>query len=215
MSTSSPSSPCAHPPPSHPLSIFHVGQRVQVDHPRGPKATIRHIGPLHTHPPTLPFIGLQYDPPTQGKHDGTHAGRAYFHAPPLTGVFVRHERLLPSTTLDAALRNKYEEPAEEGGMEEQKLSLTAVKEGRGGRGGRRRFDVEVQFVGVSDIARKIASSLSTMQFAAVIDAQVAEVGDVQSVSSRIPSQPPTPTHSLTSSHPPYSTCSPLGHVMQA
>ena len=206
MSTSSSVAPSVHPPPSHPLSAFHVGQRVQVDHSRGPKATIRYIGPLHTHPSTLPFIGLQYDPPTLGKHDGTHAGHTYFHAPPHTGVFVRHERLLPAVVFHEALRRKYEEPAEGvGGVEEEKLSLTAVRErgGRGGRGGRRReFEVEVQFVGVGDIARKIASGLSSMQFAAVIDAQVAEAGDVQAITAKIPSQRSTPTAPSQHTSPP-------------
>ena len=181
------------PPPSFPLSAFHTSQRVQVDHARGPKGTIRYIGPLHTHPPSLPFVGLEYDPPAQGKHDGTHAGRSYFSAPPLTSVFVRHERLLPGRGFDDALKEKYE-AANAVGEDEEKLSLTAVNEGGRGKGGRRQFDVEVQFVGLSSVAKKIASGLSSMQYAAVVDMQVSHAGDARTIATKIPSQLP---HSCT------------------
>ena len=179
--------PPSHPPPSYPLSAFHVGQRVQVDHPRGPKGTIRYIGPLHTHSPSLSFIGLEYDPPTPGKHDGSHAGRRYFSAPPATSLFIRHERLLPGRPFDAALRAKYE--AAQGEETEEKLSLTAVNEGKG-KVGRRQFDVEVQFVGVERIAQKIAHGLPSMQFAGLVDGQVSEAGDAQAIAQKIPSQRP-------------------------
>ena len=191
-SSSSTPSP-AYPPPSLPLSCFHVGQRVQVDDPRGPKASVRFIGPLHTHSASLPFVGLQWDDAGRGKHDGTHAGRVYFTAPPGSASFVRHERLLPGRDFAAAVRDRYaaSASAEEGAggeeKEDHRLYLSAVnEEGRGAVRRRRAFDVEVQFVGAAAASHRIAQQLGLRQDVSLLEAQVSHAGDASAISALVP-----------------------------
>ncbi|KAG8626240.1 hypothetical protein KVT40_005185 [Elsinoe batatas] len=51
----------------------HVGQRLSV---RGELGTIRYIGSIQGKPGT--FIGIEWDLPDRGKHDGSHEGKRYF-----------------------------------------------------------------------------------------------------------------------------------------
>ncbi|CAF90063.1 unnamed protein product, partial [Tetraodon nigroviridis] len=50
-----------------------VGRRVSCD---GERATVRYVGPV---PPTAGvWLGLEWDDPRRGKHDGSHDGVQYF-----------------------------------------------------------------------------------------------------------------------------------------
>ena len=52
---------------------FQVGDRIECDKHRG---TILFIGEV---PPTRgTWLGVEWDDPTRGKHDGTHEGVKYF-----------------------------------------------------------------------------------------------------------------------------------------
>jgi dynactin complex subunit len=52
-----------------------VGQRVAVD---GQHATVAFVGAV---PPTAgEWLGVIWDDPARGKHDGTHEGTRYFDA---------------------------------------------------------------------------------------------------------------------------------------
>ncbi|TWW59166.1 E Tubulin-folding cofactor [Takifugu flavidus] len=50
-----------------------VGRRVACD---GERATVRYVGPI---PPTAGlWLGVEWDHPSRGKHDGSHDGVQYF-----------------------------------------------------------------------------------------------------------------------------------------
>lgn len=65
--------------------MFRVGQRVQVD---DALATVRYIGEI---PNTSGlWLGVEWDAPQRGKHDGFHEGVRYFHCSvPNSGSFIR------------------------------------------------------------------------------------------------------------------------------
>ncbi|CAA9998071.1 unnamed protein product, partial [Nesidiocoris tenuis] len=52
-----------------------VGQRIQVGDSRG---TVMYVGPV---PPTKGiWLGIDWDDPSRGKHDGVYDGQRYFQA---------------------------------------------------------------------------------------------------------------------------------------
>ena len=167
------------PPPSYPLSAFHVDQRVQIDSSRGAKATIRYIGPLHSQSADITYVGLQWDEDGRGKNDGSLAGHRYFTAPPLSASFVRHERLIPAATLLEALRTKYEDHE----SKEDTLYLSALNSDSGGR--QRAFDVEVKFVGLQMVSRQIAKALPSLAHLSVADMQVSGTGPLIQLKERV------------------------------
>jgi tubulin-specific chaperone E len=69
-------------------SIYHVGQRISFDlH----LCTVRYIGPVAG--TQKEWLGVEWDDPTRGKHDGEHQGVKYFsckgfhNAPSLRKVY--------------------------------------------------------------------------------------------------------------------------------
>ncbi|GAC96860.1 hypothetical protein PHSY_004444 [Pseudozyma hubeiensis SY62] len=88
-----------------------VGRRISL----GPhKGTIRYRGPV---PPSAgEWLGVEWDDPTRGKHDGTSAdGTRYFHVRiPGSGSFIRptSSKLSSGCSFLSALRNKYCPPTE-------------------------------------------------------------------------------------------------------
>ncbi|TKY89442.1 hypothetical protein EX895_001973 [Sporisorium graminicola] len=83
-----------------------VGKRISL----GPhKGTIRYRGPVP--PSSGEWLGIEWDEPTRGKHDGTSAdGTRYFHVRiPGSGSFVRptSSKLSSGCCFISALRNKY------------------------------------------------------------------------------------------------------------
>ena len=58
------------------LATFPVGSRLSVG---GLRCTILFAGLLPgTTPKDAPWLGVEWDDPTRGKHDGSHAGVHYF-----------------------------------------------------------------------------------------------------------------------------------------
>ncbi|SJX61462.1 related to PAC2-microtubule effector required for tubulin heterodimer formation [Sporisorium reilianum f. sp. reilianum] len=83
-----------------------VGKRISL----GPhKGTIRYRGPVP--PSNGEWLGIEWDDPTRGKHDGTSAdGTRYFHVRiPGSGSFIRptSSKLSSGCCFLVALRNKY------------------------------------------------------------------------------------------------------------
>ena len=88
-----------------------VGARVLLG--RRAVATVRYVGPVDGQAGT--WVGLEYDEPGRGKHDGSHAGRRYFScspgAGPAAGSLVRLPKFLEAADggrpLADAARERY------------------------------------------------------------------------------------------------------------
>uniref|UniRef100_R4G3X9 Tubulin-specific chaperone E n=1 Tax=Rhodnius prolixus TaxID=13249 RepID=R4G3X9_RHOPR len=80
-----------------------VGDRVQVGNHR---ATVKYVGPV---PPTKGlWLGLDWDDPSRGKHDGQYAGTKYFEARYSTsGSLVRLEKVEVGQTICDAIKERY------------------------------------------------------------------------------------------------------------
>ena len=67
-----------------------LGRRVTVDHN---KATVLYVGPVGA--TKGEWLGVEWDDPARGRHDGTHEGVKYFH-PIRSGSccsFLRHNKV--------------------------------------------------------------------------------------------------------------------------
>lgn len=100
-----------------------VGRRVCCDGERG---TVRYVG---TVPPTAGlWLGVEWDNPDRGKHDGSHDGVRYFTCRhPTGGSFVRPKKADFGIDFLTALKQRYEvEVQEVFGGEEVKISTKTV-----------------------------------------------------------------------------------------
>lgn len=88
---------------------FHVGQRLSFD---SALCTVRFFGPLKGLKGE--WLGIEWDHPTRGKHNGQHQGEQIFtclSSSPTPASFVRPTRKLdPRRTLLEAIRHKYAAP---------------------------------------------------------------------------------------------------------
>ena len=57
----------------HDTSLLAVGSRLQIGRDR---ATVRYVGPIDGQ--AGDWVGLEWDDPTRGKHDGGTGGKQYF-----------------------------------------------------------------------------------------------------------------------------------------
>ncbi|BES88513.1 CAP-Gly domain [Nesidiocoris tenuis] len=80
-----------------------VGQRIQVGDSRG---TVMYVGPV---PPTKGiWLGIDWDDPSRGKHDGVYDGQRYFQARYSTsGSLVRLEKVNLGQTIVEAVKERY------------------------------------------------------------------------------------------------------------
>ncbi|XP_067287764.1 tubulin-specific chaperone E [Pseudorasbora parva] len=100
-----------------------LGRRVSCD---GHRATVRYHGPV---PPTAGvWLGVEWDHPERGKHDGSHEGVRYFSCRhPTGGSFVRPQKVSFGVDYITALRRRYEaEPEDEPDGDELKISSKTV-----------------------------------------------------------------------------------------
>lgn len=98
-------------------STLTVGSRIQVGNDR---ATIRFIGTVQGSKGE--WLGVEWDDPNRGKHDGTHKETKYFQCKhPTSGSFIRYhpEKVKTGTTFMKALKFRYLEEDE----------ITRVREG--------------------------------------------------------------------------------------
>ncbi|TNN27273.1 Tubulin-specific chaperone E [Liparis tanakae] len=85
-----------------------AGRRVSCD---GERATVRYVGPV---PPTAGlWLGVEWDNPERGKHDGSHEGVRYFTCRhPEGGSFVRPAKVSCGVDYLTAVRQVYENQAD-------------------------------------------------------------------------------------------------------
>uniref|UniRef100_A0A7N9AR12 Tubulin-specific chaperone E n=1 Tax=Mastacembelus armatus TaxID=205130 RepID=A0A7N9AR12_9TELE len=95
-----------------------VGRRVSCGEER---ATVRYVGPV---PPTAGlWLGVEWDNPERGKHDGSHEGVQYFACRnPKGGSFVRPAKVSFGVDFLSAVRQVYQINAEEVLSEEISIS---------------------------------------------------------------------------------------------
>uniref|UniRef100_A0A8B9KT67 Tubulin-specific chaperone E n=1 Tax=Astyanax mexicanus TaxID=7994 RepID=A0A8B9KT67_ASTMX len=100
-----------------------VGRRVFCDGERG---TVRYVG---TVPPTTGlWLGVEWDNPDRGKHDGSHEGVCYFTCRhPTGGSFVRPKKVSFGVNFLTAVKLRYELCLDEALGEEVKISTKTVK----------------------------------------------------------------------------------------
>ncbi|KAG1929694.1 tubulin-specific chaperone E [Pimephales promelas] len=86
-----------------------VGMRVTCDGHRG---TVRYVGPV---PPTTGvWLGVEWDDPERGKHDGSHEGVQFFTCRHRTGgSFVRPAKAQFGVDYVTAVKRRYEDEGEE------------------------------------------------------------------------------------------------------
>ncbi|XP_026130660.1 tubulin-specific chaperone E-like isoform X1 [Carassius auratus] len=99
-----------------------VGRRVSCDGERG---TVRYVGPVL--PTTGLWLGVEWDDPERGKHDGSHEGVRYFTCRhPTGGSFVRPKKASFGVDYVTALKQRYEVELQEVIGEELKISSKTV-----------------------------------------------------------------------------------------
>ncbi|XP_066503868.1 tubulin-specific chaperone E [Hoplias malabaricus] len=100
-----------------------VGRRVSCD---GERATVRYVGPV---PPTTGlWLGVEWDNPERGKHDGNHEGVCYFTCRhPTGGSFVRPKKVSFGVDYLSAVKQRYELDLDQAIGEEVQISSKTVK----------------------------------------------------------------------------------------
>ncbi|XP_037677432.1 tubulin-specific chaperone E isoform X1 [Choloepus didactylus] len=95
------------------LTLDVIGRRVEVN---GEHATVRFSGLV---PPVAGlWLGVEWDNPERGKHDGSHEGTVYFKCRhPTGGSFIRPNKVNFGVNFLTAIKNRYvleDEPEEDG-----------------------------------------------------------------------------------------------------
>ncbi|XP_054460058.1 tubulin-specific chaperone E [Anoplopoma fimbria] len=103
-----------------------AGRRVSCD---GERATVRYVGPV---PPTAGlWLGVEWDNPERGKHNGTHGGVQYFTCRhPKGGSFVRPAKVSLGVDYLTAVQQLYRIDKEEVLREEISIDSKKLKWGR-------------------------------------------------------------------------------------
>ncbi|XP_025217247.1 tubulin-specific chaperone E isoform X1 [Theropithecus gelada] len=97
-----------------------IGRRVEVN---GEHATVRFAGVV---PPVAgPWLGVEWDNPERGKHDGSHEGTVYFKCRhPTGGSFIRPNKVNFGTDFLTAIKNRY--VLEDGPEEDRKEQIVTL-----------------------------------------------------------------------------------------
>ncbi|XP_026310899.1 tubulin-specific chaperone E isoform X5 [Piliocolobus tephrosceles] len=97
-----------------------IGRRVEVN---GEHATVRFAGVI---PPLAgPWLGVEWDNPERGKHDGSHEGTVYFKCRhPTGGSFIRPNKVNFGTDFLTAIKNRY--VLEDGPEEDRKEQIVTL-----------------------------------------------------------------------------------------
>ncbi len=90
-------------------SPLSVGQRVCESGAPDRRATVRFLGEVPGSAPGL-WVGVEWDDPERGRHDGSHGGRRYFSTrsgAPRCASFVRPKKVSAGMALGEAARRRY------------------------------------------------------------------------------------------------------------
>nr|XP_009858327.1 tubulin-specific chaperone E-like isoform X1 [Ciona intestinalis] len=100
-----------------------IGSRISVT---GDSATVKYIG---TVPPTKgEWLGVEWDDPTRGRHDGTKDGVAYFKCRHKTsGSFIRATKANFGVSICDAITDRYTLPTESGDSHMNDMYLGNIK----------------------------------------------------------------------------------------
>ncbi|RUP19616.1 CAP Gly-rich domain-containing protein, partial [Jimgerdemannia flammicorona] len=154
-----------------PADPIHLAQRIQVD---DTLATVRYIGPV---PPTPgEWLGVEWDNPLRGKHDGFHNGVRYFHCSvPNSGSFIRPNpaKIFTGRPFLAALVERYM-PSLPNAAKDDAGGYSAEQDvGIIHFGGDR--SIEVEIVGFEKIERK-QKHLDQLQEVGLAQTQISSAG---------------------------------------
>ncbi|XP_007936661.1 tubulin-specific chaperone E [Orycteropus afer afer] len=102
------------------LTLDAIGRRVEVN---GEHATVRFSGIV---PPTEGlWLGVEWDNPERGKHDGSHEGTVYFECRhPTGGSFIRPHKVNFGVDFLTAVKNRY--VLEDGPDEDRKEQIITI-----------------------------------------------------------------------------------------
>ncbi|KAG2487033.1 hypothetical protein HYH03_014279 [Edaphochlamys debaryana] len=142
-------------------------------------ATVRYVGPVNGQEGT--WVGVEWDDPTRGKHDGSTGGTRYFDCVsklPTAGSFVRIERVSFGAFLLDALKARYfNETAEHGeNVAEDELYVHTSRKRR----------VMVQMVGEEKISAR-QRQIDALASARLVGMDVSALGNTEEVSTALPS----------------------------
>jgi Leucine-rich repeat (LRR) protein len=142
-------------------------------------ATIRYVGPVEGQDGV--WVGLEWDDPTRGKHDGSHAGTRYFsclrHTHPATttaGSFVRLAKLISTAdlgqSLEIAVQSRYKIQTDDGGniVEDAEMHSEAYVPTASNR------RVQIRLVGAAAMAAKVSQD-GTLEHASFIDQRISNL----------------------------------------
>lgn len=100
-----------------------VGRQVFCD---GERATVRYVGTVS--PTTGLWLGVEWDNPERGKHDGSHEGVRYFTCShPTGGSFVRPKKVSFGVDFLSAVKQRYEMELQDAIGNEITISTKTVK----------------------------------------------------------------------------------------
>ncbi|XP_071449814.1 tubulin-specific chaperone E [Hetaerina americana] len=136
-----------------------TGRRIEFNEEYG---TVLYVGEV---PPTSGvWLGVEWDDPTRGKHDGLHEGVRYFQTRhPTSGSFVRPMKVNYGRSFLSALKDRYREIQDEDSYAADKLSRV-----------KREMNVRfIEMVGMNQVSKK-QSCLKHLQVAGLRDQKISE-----------------------------------------
>ncbi|XP_054431470.1 tubulin-specific chaperone E isoform X2 [Pteronotus mesoamericanus] len=144
-----------------------VGQRVEVN---GERATVLFYGPV---PPVAGlWLGVEWDNPERGKHDGSHEGTVYFKCShPTGGSFIRPNKVNFGVDFLTAVKNRY--VLEDGPEEEGKEHIVKIA------------NRPVETIGFDSIIKQ-QSQLSMLQEISLRNCAVSRAGDKGAIAKACP-----------------------------
>uniref|UniRef100_A0A914VY32 Palmitoyl-protein thioesterase ABHD10, mitochondrial n=2 Tax=Plectus sambesii TaxID=2011161 RepID=A0A914VY32_9BILA len=105
------------------VAVPEIGSRVVVD---GHRATVRYIGPVGKF--AGEWLGVDWDDPTRGKHDGSHENKQYFVATSAhSGSFVRPQRVDFGHGILKALQERYASEMDEVSFPQQQIGSKTIE----------------------------------------------------------------------------------------
>ena len=87
------------------MNTYEIGQRI-LDPADKARGTIKYLGTVDGTKGS--WIGVEWDNPIRGKHDGSHNGKKYFEtSTPTSGSFVRDTKISKGVSLENAVEDRY------------------------------------------------------------------------------------------------------------
>ncbi|PAA62476.1 hypothetical protein BOX15_Mlig014713g7, partial [Macrostomum lignano] len=153
-----------------------LGRRIELD---GHFGIVKYIGPVGSSRDT--WLGIDWDEPERGRHNGTHNGVQYFKAAQATSAsFVKASRVNAGIGLLEGIIQRYTAPTDDFcGLSQAELAF---------EGDHNRDAKPIELFGMVKTAQRI-SQLATLQSVLLTGVPVAfcSTGDASELSSRLPS----------------------------